>query len=166
MGPWKAVQRQGKPTGYLLHLVKEHLNADSDIPISSFVKSLDNRRGNLMKTKSAKNEFELDALMGEELSEYTLPVKRCIQQQPDTHSAAKKAKTVSAIEHEAVCTANQDIAVEFSTLKVHGTTAQKQLSTMALKSNVMKRQLTMYEPKLSNRKSRERQPSFIKETCK
>ncbi len=92
--------------------MKEHLNADSDIPISSFVKSLDNRRGNLIKTKSAKNEFELDALMGEE---YTLPVKRCIQQQPDTHSAAKKAKTGSAIEHEAVCTANQDIAVELST---------------------------------------------------
>ena len=65
MGLWKAVQRQGKPTGYLLHLVKEHLNANSDIPISSFSKSLDNRRKNLMKTKSAKNEFELDALMGE-----------------------------------------------------------------------------------------------------
>ncbi len=112
LGPWKAVQRQGKPTGYLLHLVKEHLNADSDIPISSFLKLLDNRRKNLMKTKSAKNEFELDALMG---VEYTLPVKRCMQQQPDTHSAAKKAKTVSAIEHEAVCTANQDIAVELST---------------------------------------------------
>ena len=109
LGPWKAVQR---PTGYLLHLVKEHLNADSDIPISSFLKLLDNRRKNLMKTKSAKNEFELDALMGEE---YTLPVKRCMQQQPDTHSPAKKAKTVSAIEHEAVYTANQDIAVELST---------------------------------------------------
>ena len=65
-----------------------------------------------MKTKSAKNEFVLDALMGEE---YTLPVNRCIQQQPDTHGAAKKAKTVSAIEHEAVCTANQDIAAELST---------------------------------------------------
>ena len=34
-----------------------------------------------MKTKSAKTEFELDALMGEE---YTRPVNRCIQQQPDT----------------------------------------------------------------------------------
>ena len=81
LGPWKAVQRQGKPTGYLLHLLKEHLNADTDIPICSFLKSLDNRRRNLMKTQSAKNESELDALMGEE---YTLPVKRCIQQQPDT----------------------------------------------------------------------------------
>ena len=82
------------------------------IPISSFSKSLDNRRKNLMKTKSAKNEFELDALMG---VEYILPVNRCMQQQPDTHSSAKKVKTVSAIEHEAVCTANQDIAVELST---------------------------------------------------
>ena len=112
LGPWKAVQR---PTGYLLHLVKEHLNAESDIPISSFsksLKSLDNRRKNLMKTKSAKNKFELDALM---VVEYTLPVKRCMRQQPDTHSAAKKAKTVSAIEHEAECTVNQDIAVELST---------------------------------------------------
>ena len=112
LGPWKAVQRQGKPTGYLLHLVKEHLYADSDIPTHCFLKSLDNRRKNLMKTNSVKNESELDTLMGEE---YTLPVKRCIQQQPDTHSAAKKAKTGSAIEHEAVCTANQDIAVELST---------------------------------------------------
>ena len=114
LGLWKAVQRQGKPTGYLLNLVKEHLNSESDIPISSFsksLKSLDNRRKNLMKTKSAKNESELDALMGEA---YTLPVKRCIQQQPDTHSAAKRAKTVSAIEHEAVCTSNQEIAAELS----------------------------------------------------
>ena len=84
--------------------------------------------------------------------EYTLPVKRCIQQQPDTHSAAKKAKTVPAIEHEAVCTANQDIAAELSTLKVDCTTVQKQLSTMELKSNVMKRKLTMYEPKRVNQK--------------
>ena len=97
-----------------VHLVKEHFNTDNDIPISYFLKSLkslDNRRKNLMKTKSAKNESELDTLMGE----YTLLVKRCIQQQPDTHSAAKKAKTVSDIEHEAVCTANQDIAAELST---------------------------------------------------
>ena len=89
--------------------------------------------------------------MGEE---YTLQVKRFIQQQPDTHSAAKKAKTISAIEHEAVCTANQDIAAERSTLKVHCTTVtvQKQLSTMELKSNVMKRKLTVYEPKRVNQK--------------